>query len=154
MLRKEHRLSQEGLAEKLGVSRQTISRWEHGVSIPTAENLAKLSELFQVPVMALLKNGWTPPEETVPAVRTQEPPAEIPLCVTIQPPVSVPVSRPKLRPLAAALLLAAGITVGVVGTLFFREWRANMNTVPNTELERSVIGSSEIVEYMPMFPLK
>ena len=49
-------ISQERAAEKLNVSRQTISRWENGVSIPSTENLAKLSELYNVPVDTLLRD--------------------------------------------------------------------------------------------------
>jgi len=49
-LRKEHRISQLEVAEKLGVSRQTVSRWETGTSVPTTENLAHLSKLYDVPL--------------------------------------------------------------------------------------------------------
>ena len=56
-LRKKHGLSQEELAQKMEVSRQTISRWELGTSVPTLENIVQLSKLFQVSTDFLLDNG-------------------------------------------------------------------------------------------------
>lgn len=53
ILRQQHGMSQEALAEKLHVSRQAVSKWEHGTSFPTTENLLTLSQLFQVPVEQL-----------------------------------------------------------------------------------------------------
>ncbi len=47
-LRKKKGLSQEELANRLNVSRQTISKWEVGDSTPDMEKLAAISELFQV----------------------------------------------------------------------------------------------------------
>ena len=45
-LRKKHNLSQGQLAAQLGVSRQAISKWENGQSMPDAANLITLSEIF------------------------------------------------------------------------------------------------------------
>lgn len=50
--RKELGLSQEALGEKLGVSRQSIYKWESDTSLPEIEKLISLSRLFSVPV------GW------------------------------------------------------------------------------------------------
>lgn len=47
-LRKKKGLSQEELASRLNVSRQTVSKWEVGESAPDMENLVALSELFGV----------------------------------------------------------------------------------------------------------
>ena len=52
--RKELGLSQEGLAEKLSVSRQAVSRWERGETLPSSDLLKKLSEVFQVSINPLL----------------------------------------------------------------------------------------------------
>lgn len=49
-LRKQKNLSQEQVAEHLGVSRQAVSKWESGLSKPDTENLLALAELFQVSV--------------------------------------------------------------------------------------------------------
>lgn len=53
-LRKENNLSQMQLSEKLGVSRQAISRWEVGVAVPSTDNLKFLSSLYGVPIDFLL----------------------------------------------------------------------------------------------------
>ena len=56
-LRKKHGMSQEELADQLGVSRQAISRWELGSTLPDAPNLLKLSDLFDVSIDGLLREG-------------------------------------------------------------------------------------------------
>lgn len=53
-LRKNAKMSQEDLAEKLSVVRQTISKWERGLSVPDAEMVIKIAALFNVPVSELL----------------------------------------------------------------------------------------------------
>ena len=53
-LRKSKGLSQEELAIKLNVVRQTISKWEQGLSVPDAEMLIKLAEVFDTTVSTLL----------------------------------------------------------------------------------------------------
>ena len=49
-LRRQSGLSQEQLAEKIGVSRQAISKWEGGLSTPELEKLIALSACFGVTV--------------------------------------------------------------------------------------------------------
>ena len=56
-MRKAHGLSQEQLAEKLGVSRQSVSKWESGESIPELERLVEISKLFNVSTDYLLKES-------------------------------------------------------------------------------------------------
>ena len=53
-LRTEKGLSQEELAEKLFVTRQAVSRWENGETLPNTEVLKLLSKLFQVSINTLL----------------------------------------------------------------------------------------------------
>jgi transcriptional regulator with XRE-family HTH domain len=53
-LRKQKGYSQEILAEQLNVVRQTVSKWEKGLSVPDAEMLSKIAELFEIPVSDLL----------------------------------------------------------------------------------------------------
>ncbi len=55
-LRKENKLSQEQLAEKIGVTRQTISNWELGETAPNPEQLKLLSQIFHVSIDKLLGN--------------------------------------------------------------------------------------------------
>jgi len=56
-LRKEKGLSQEELAEMLGVSRQSVSKWESGSTYPETEKLVILSEIYGVTLDSLLKDG-------------------------------------------------------------------------------------------------
>lgn len=60
-LRKAHQLSQEQLAEKLSVSRQAISKWELGESIPETDKIVLISDLFKVSTDYLFKEQWTDP---------------------------------------------------------------------------------------------
>ncbi len=53
-LRTRHALSQDALAEKLFVTRQAISRWETGETLPNTETLKLLSKLFDVSINTLL----------------------------------------------------------------------------------------------------
>ncbi|MDD4531823.1 MAG: helix-turn-helix domain-containing protein [Bacilli bacterium] len=52
--RKKHNLSQEQLANKLHVSRQTISKWERSESSPDTDNLIELAKLYNIPLDDLL----------------------------------------------------------------------------------------------------
>lgn len=74
-LRHDAGLSQEGLGEKLGVSRQAISKWEADGAVPEVDKLIALSRLFEVNLHDLLQvegtsreepeeSGVQPPEET------------------------------------------------------------------------------------------
>ena len=56
MLRKRSGWSQEELAEKLGVSRQAVSKWESGASLPDLDRTVKMSQLFCVSTDYLLKD--------------------------------------------------------------------------------------------------
>ena len=56
-LRKEHKLSQEALAEKLGLSRQSISKWERAEASPDTDNLIALAEVYGITLDELLDNN-------------------------------------------------------------------------------------------------
>ena len=53
-IRKSKGLSQEELAIKLNVVRQTVSKWERGLSVPDSEMLINISEILETPVSVLL----------------------------------------------------------------------------------------------------
>ena len=53
--RKQHNLSQEELAEKIGVSRQAVSKWERSEASPDTDNLISLAEVYGVSLDELLK---------------------------------------------------------------------------------------------------
>ena len=56
-LRKISGMTQEQLAEKLNVSRQTISKWESGGTMPDLESMVKIGRMFQVSLDELLLKG-------------------------------------------------------------------------------------------------
>ena len=62
-LRKQQGLSQEALAEKVTVTRQTISKWELGQSLPDLDFIAQLSDIFSVSSDYLIKDEMTEPDE-------------------------------------------------------------------------------------------
>ncbi|MBR5768324.1 MAG: helix-turn-helix domain-containing protein [Clostridia bacterium] len=61
-IRKSKGLSQEELAAKLYVVRQTVSKWEQGLSVPDSEMLISLSEALETPVSVLLGETVTEKE--------------------------------------------------------------------------------------------
>lgn len=61
-IRKSRGLSQEELAVKLNVVRQTISKWEQELSVPDSEMLISLSEVLETPVSTLLGENVTEAE--------------------------------------------------------------------------------------------
>ena len=62
-LRKELRLSQEEVAEKLKVSRQTISNWENGSAQPTIDKAVELANLFDVSLDELVGKSIRNPQK-------------------------------------------------------------------------------------------
>ena len=63
-LRKKSVWSQEELAEKLGVTRQSVSKWEGAQSVPDIDKILQLSHLFGVTTDYLLKDELGEPEYT------------------------------------------------------------------------------------------
>ena len=78
-IRKSKGLSQEELAIKLNVVRQTISKWEQGLSVPDADMLISISEVLETPVSALLgetaaetqTDGWRAISEKLEVINLQ-----------------------------------------------------------------------------------
>lgn len=71
-LRVKNNLSQEKLGAELGLSRQSISKWEQGYAMPGTENLLKLSELYGVSVDTILKCGENEEAGNKKAVKKEE----------------------------------------------------------------------------------
>ena len=61
-IRKSKGLSQEELAVKLNVVRQTISKWEKGLSVPDSDMLLSISEVLETPVSTLLGEAVVEPK--------------------------------------------------------------------------------------------
>ena len=142
-IRTERGISQETLAELLEVSRQTISKWENGQGRPSADSVAKLSEVFGIPAEAFLRDDWVPPAEKPPEIQV----VEVPVEVKVEVPVEIPRPRNyRLLALLAAVVLAAGV---LVGALFFRK-RPEV-FVHSTELEGEVIDKFVVggIELLP-----
>lgn len=68
-LRRKQGWSQEELAERLGVSRQAVSKWESGQTLPDMDKVLLLSEIFSVSTDYLLKEDITVSEDGAPAGR-------------------------------------------------------------------------------------
>ena len=71
MLRKEKGFSQEELASKVHVVRQTVSKWEKGLSVPDAEMLVQIADVFEVPVSRLLGVALPETESNAPDQRNE-----------------------------------------------------------------------------------
>ena len=56
VLRKKNKLSQEQLAEKVNVSRQTVAKWENGEAIPDIYKCKTLSDIFQITLDQMSRN--------------------------------------------------------------------------------------------------
>lgn len=115
--RKLLNLSQEALGEKMGVSRQAISKWEADGAIPEIDKLIAMSKLFSVSV------GWllgTEPEAAVPEQKDAFTDEQLMMVEEIVKRYQQP--APKTRdwvPAAVAGMLLVVVAVGFVGLLFW-----------------------------------
>ena len=107
-LRREHKLSQEALGEKLGLSRQAVSKWEADQAVPTMDNLMELSRLFGVPVDTLLR-----PDAPFPAPPAEENSTDAPAAPET-PHKGVSPSRVKILAIGGAALLCVSLALNAV----------------------------------------
>ncbi|MGN0650063.1 MAG: helix-turn-helix domain-containing protein [Oscillospiraceae bacterium] len=56
MYRKQNKFTQEQVAERLGVSRQAVAKWERGESLPDIENCIAMADMYEVSVDSLVRN--------------------------------------------------------------------------------------------------
>lgn len=124
-LRKQQGLSQQDLADRLGVSRQAISRWETGAVQPLADSVKSLAQVFQVSTDYLLNDDLdtpTPPRSPQPTPTLQEEPT--------------PARKHRKWLLALAALAAAAVLVLVTaaGTAYYLQWK-----------ERQPVSSSDVL---------
>ena len=143
--RKQLDLSQEELAEKLGVTRNTISRWELGNAKPSMEKLAMLSELCGVSLDELIR-GEPAHREEAPAV--PDPPAQIPKAP----------ARTKRWPIAVLCIgVVCALVIGIialVGIYSINEKLGPADTaVPIEELKDEEVDISQI-ESVTLQPLQ
>ena len=100
-LRNRNNMSQGNLADKLDVSRQTISKWENNMCLPEAEKLLQLSEIFGVSIDYILK-GEAEPQ-----------PSQEPIYIYVKDPEGENTSKYNER----LIRKYVGIVLGVVGGL-------------------------------------
>lgn len=120
-LRKEKGLSQEAFAEKLGVSRQSVSKWESSGSLPDIDKIIAMSELFGVSTDYLLKDEMTEPniqEEPTEDEIIYDEPAEIQEETVEETSEQKPVKSKKKRKIGRkiiAIILVILITAAAIG---------------------------------------
>lgn len=111
--RKKNGWTQEELAEKMDVSRQSISKWEGAQSVPDLEKILKLSNLFGVSTDYLLRDEMEP-EESAPHATLDVPEDRADLrTVTLQEATRYLASRGK-----AAKMIALGVFLCILGLIF------------------------------------
>ena len=137
-LRKQNGLSQQDLADRLGVSRQAISRWETGAVQPLADSVKSLAQVFQVSTDYLLNDDLDTP--TPPPTAQPAPPQEKPK--------SARKHRKWLLALAALAAAAVLVLVTAVATAYYLQWKErqpvsiydmNRETAEESIRDRSVV---------------
>lgn len=63
LFRKQNGFTQEQVAEKLGVSRQAVAKWERGESVPDIENVIALADMYEITVDSLVRNMTSLPDK-------------------------------------------------------------------------------------------
>lgn len=122
--RKQSGLSQEALGERMGVSRQAISKWESDGAVPEIDKLIALSKLFGVSV------GWLLGVEEMPEAAEQQPEISEELLRKIE--EIVLRYRPRKEKLSRNKKVMIGALAALVigfGCVFFTEWGIISNTV-------------------------
>lgn len=71
-IRKEKGYTQEELAAKVGVVRQTVSKWEKGLSVPDADILCKIAEILDTDINILLGDEMTTSVDTLNELNSSE----------------------------------------------------------------------------------
>lgn len=155
-LRRDHKLSQEALGEKLGLSRQAVSKWEADQAVPTMDNLMELSRLFGVPVDTLLR-----PDAPFPAAPAEENSIDAPAAPET-PHKGVFLSRGKILAIGGAALLCVSLALNAVclyqiaqlkgEVQALRAQAGNVNTVyyPGTDADTGDFAESS--EHMTLDP--
>jgi transcriptional regulator with XRE-family HTH domain len=99
-LRKKASMSQENLAELMGVSRQAISKWERSEALPDLYNAKKLAEIFNITLDELMD-------------------------IEIK---SIDKAKQKTNKISLAFLTVQGVLVGVFVVVGFVDWIINIIT--------------------------
>lgn len=151
MLRRRACLSQEELASQLGVSRQSVSKWESDAATPELDKLTQMAHLFHVSLDELV--GELPPEDAAPQQLGQ-------------PPAAAPAGR-KRRMLPWLLWAASALLCLWLGAAFFSPSPSEQPMEPSLSevqtlslpaLRQSLVATffdlaaAERFDYVPFFP--
>lgn len=120
-LRKRAGLSQGDVAERLNVSRQAVSRWETGLTVPATDNLSRLSKLYGVTLDELLSYSAPLPPEKPREKSTEEAPSEQPKEASEQSPEKAPVP-PHARAIIIVLSILCLLLAIGVGVLLYQSF--------------------------------
>lgn len=150
-LRKRAGLSQGDVAERLNVSRQAVSRWETGLTVPATDNLSRLGRLYGVTLDELLSySAALPPEkpqEEAPAQQPQEaaqqPKAEAP--APAPQPAAASAPAPAKAIIIALSILCLLLAIGV-GVLLHQKHSKNRELTFD-EMESESIEDADIDEF-------
>ncbi len=136
LLRKENGLSQLELAEKLGVTRQAVSRWETGASVPSVENLIALRKLYNVSLAYLIGDEEeTKPDENMSRQEVRQNKGR-------------PFTKKKAILLAGCIVLVLAIAIAI-----FALGRKPGNVAHTSEMPTDIFSFEEM-ETMETFVLK
>lgn len=144
-LRKEKGLSQQELAERLNVSRQSISKWELGTALPSTENLIGLSRLYGASLDYLVGNSDTREREDADSAE----PAEA------APAAEAPPDGPKscgrgrravLERILLAVLSLAVVVLAVALVYTIKKAEAPEKVLQLEEMERGMIDPADFEE--------
>lgn len=129
-LRKAEGLSQQELAAKLNVVRQTVSKWERDLSVPDSEMLLALSEVLETPVSTLLKE----------TVRTEEAEDLQTIAARLEI-INLQLAQRKdmRRRIIRGLCLGVGVVIVIV-TLMLAAWKSPYLAWNYRDLETAVLG--------------
>ena len=119
-LRNRNNMSQGALADKLDVSRQTVSKWENNMCLPEAEKLLQLSEIFGVSLDYIMKG------------ETEAHSAPEPVCVYVKEPKSENIPKYNERIIKKYVGLVLAIVFGVVSAVVFFMQGTILTIIPFT----------------------
>ena len=143
-LRKRKGLTQEGLAAKLYVTRQAVSRWETGFTVPSTDNLSHLGRLYGVTLDELLSySAALPPEKPQEEAPAQQPKAEAP--APTPPPAAASAPAHARAIIIALSILCLLLAIGV-GVLLHQKHSENRELTFD-EIESESIEDADIDEF-------
>ena len=143
-LRKRVGLSQGDVAERLNVSRQAVSRWETGFTVPSTDNLSRLGRLYGVTLDELLSySAALPPEKPQEEAPAQQPKAEAP--APTPPPAAASAPAHARAIIIALSILCLLLAIGV-GVLLHQKHSENRELTFD-EIESESIEDADIDEF-------